>query len=82
MTATRTFAITSGDGITLYPHNEGNGTFKDVTASAGLRPANDRTRQTPIEPTSPTGDNQTPGAPAPSRTERQRSHARYGRDIR
>src|SRR5580658_1190192 len=31
-------AIASGDGITLF-HNEGNGTFKDVTESAGLRPA-------------------------------------------
>src|SRR6202041_2838386 len=30
-------AITSGDGIKLY-HNEGNGTFKDVTGAAGLGP--------------------------------------------
>jgi tetratricopeptide (TPR) repeat protein len=32
-------AVTSGDGLTLF-HNEGNGTFKDVTDAAGLRPAN------------------------------------------
>ncbi len=31
--------ISSGDGITLL-HNEGNGTFKDVTDAAGLREAN------------------------------------------
>lgn len=31
-------AITSGDGVTLF-HNEGDGTFKDVTDAAGLRPA-------------------------------------------
>jgi tetratricopeptide (TPR) repeat protein len=31
-------AVTSGDGITLF-HNEGNGTFKDVTEAAGLRHA-------------------------------------------
>jgi lipoprotein NlpI len=30
-------AITSGDGVTLL-HNEGNGTFKDVSQMAGLRP--------------------------------------------
>ncbi len=29
-------AITSGDGVTLL-HNEGNGTFRDVTDAAGLR---------------------------------------------
>jgi tetratricopeptide (TPR) repeat protein len=31
-------AVTSGDGIMLF-HNEGNGTFKDVTEVAGLLPA-------------------------------------------
>jgi len=31
--------VTSGDGITLF-HNEGNGTFKDVTDAAGLRQTN------------------------------------------
>ncbi len=30
-------AVTSGDGVTLF-HNESDGTFKDVTESAGLRP--------------------------------------------
>jgi len=33
-------AVTSGDGVRLF-HNEGNGTFKDVTEAAGLRPAGD-----------------------------------------
>jgi Flp pilus assembly protein TadD len=30
-------AVTSGDGVTLF-HNEGDGTFKDVTGTAGLKP--------------------------------------------
>jgi tetratricopeptide (TPR) repeat protein len=54
-------AITSGSGITLF-HNEGDGTFKDVTEAAGLRPA---TGATLSDAASQPGqaDTQTPAAP-------------------
>src|ERR1700722_16351851 len=56
-------AIASGDGITLF-HNEGTGTFKDVTESAGLRPATPATPDSAGQPGQ--SDNQAPATPAPS----------------
>ena len=48
-------AVTSGDGITLF-HNEGNGTFRDVTDAAGLRPAIPQADQPVTQPANPAGD--------------------------
>jgi tetratricopeptide (TPR) repeat protein len=56
-------AIASGDGITLF-HNEGNGTFKDVTESAGLRPATPAAPDSASQPAQ--ADDRAPATPAPS----------------
>jgi lipoprotein NlpI len=56
-------AITSGDGIMLF-HNEGNGTFRDVTEAAGLRPATPATASHAASQPSQ-ADNQAPATPAP-----------------
>jgi hypothetical protein len=48
-------AVSSGDGITLF-HNEGNGTFKDVTDAAGLRQASPQAKLAGDHPSDQTSD--------------------------
>jgi Flp pilus assembly protein TadD len=48
-------AVTSGDGIMLF-HNEGNGTFKDVTEVSGLLSAIQQANQPVIQPADPVAE--------------------------
>ncbi len=69
-------AVTWGDGISLF-HNEGNGTFKDVTDAAGLRQAIPQANQPASQkskPASDQSDTQTPdqsNAQTPAQTSDQ-----------